>query len=119
MGLIRKHLAQVVGTTSAVSALSGIAGKIVVIQQIIICNTTGGAITARVFLDNNGTTYDATTAILYDKSIGANDYLYLNFGWGGDATGLYLTDSGGNLAVRASANTSLTFTINGAEIFSG
>lgn len=119
MGLIRKQLAQAVGTTSAVSVVSGIAGKIIVVQQVVINNGSGGAVTARLFLDNDGTTYDATTALLYDKSIAANDYLYLNFGWGGDATGLYLTESAGNLAIRASSGGALTFTVNGAEIVSG
>jgi len=78
------------------------------IENIIICNTTASAATYRIFLDNDGSTYDATTAIAYDVSLAGNatDIIEVN---------LYMTDPAGNLAVRTGTGNALTFTVNGSD----
>ena len=78
------------------------------ITQLIIANNTAGAIAARVFFDHDGTTYDATTALYYDKSIGANDSLV-------QALDIWMSDTAGNIAVRSATNNALSFTIFGVE----
>ncbi len=75
---------------------------------MMICNTTAGGETFRVFLDDNGTTYDQTTALFYDETIAANTTRQLDLA-------VYMNDPDGNLAVRTSANSALTFTVFGIE----
>ena len=48
-------------------------GDAVYLDQLFICNNTGSAVAARVFFDDDGTTYDTTTCLFYDLSIAAND----------------------------------------------
>ena len=112
MAFIPTHLGQSrpSGTTAA-SILAGAANKIELIQQIIIANNTASAANASVYLDNDGTTYDQTTCLLYSVSIPANSTLVMSFGsdW---QSGLYLTGTG-NLAVQTGTGSALTFTING------
>ena len=64
------------------------------LTKLVICNQTGSAATFRLFLDDNGTTYDQTTALFYDQPISAN------LTWTEDLTGYGMVDSTGNLAVR-------------------
>lgn len=106
---IRKQLGQ--GTppdTTAVSIFSPDRRDRFTIENIIICNTTASAATYRIFLDNDGSTYDATTAIAYDVSLAGNatDIIEVN---------LYMTDPAGNLAVRTGTGNALTFTVNGSD----
>lgn len=98
--------------TTAVSIYSPAANVIGFIQRIHICNTTGSAATCRIFLDNDGTTYDQTTALEYDKSIGANNSLEFDYG----EQGMPMSDDSGNLAIRTDTNNALTFTVWGYEI---
>ena len=78
------------------------------ITKIIICNTSSSARTFRIFLDDDGTTYDTTTALFYDAPIPANGTRILRETLG-------MRDSTGNLAVRSSAANDLTFTVFGRE----
>jgi hypothetical protein len=40
--------------------------------RILVCNTTGSAVTFRLFHDDSGSTMDQSTALFYDVSIAAN-----------------------------------------------
>lgn len=106
---IRRQLGQ--GTppdTTAVSIFSPDRRDRFTIENIIICNTTASAATYRIFVDDDGSTYDATTAIAYDISLAGNttDFIEVN---------IYMSDPAGNLAVRTSTGNSLTFTVNGSN----
>lgn len=106
---IRKQLGQ--GTppdTTAVSIFSPDRRDRFTIENIIICNTATFTTTYRIFIDNDGTTYDKTTAIAYDITLAANttDFIEVN---------LYMSDPAGNLAVRTSSGNALTFTVNGSD----
>src|SRR3990167_3542269 len=97
--------------TTAASLYKPAVNVIGVPLWLYICNTTAGGLTYRVFIDADGTTYDETTALAFDKAIAANDFATLDFG----PDGLPMPDSAGNLAVRTSAGSGLTFTCWGYE----
>ena len=94
------------GDTNAVSVYSPSASTQTEITRVLVCNTTGNTPTFRIFLDNDGTTYDQTTALYYDMAMTANQTITIEGS---------LWMSGGNLAVRSSAASEITFTVFGAE----
>ena len=79
------------------------------LTKLVICNQTGSSVTFRLFLDDNGTTYDQSTALFYDQSISAN------LTWTEDLRGWGMNDTSGNLAVRSGTSSALTFTLFGKE----
>lgn len=95
--------------TNPASIYSPVPGRIGVIRHLVVCNTSGVAATYRVFLDDDGTTYNESTAIFWDNAIGANaTVLTIAQGWA-------MRNDAGNLAVRSSAANALTFTVFGVE----
>jgi hypothetical protein len=84
-------------------------GAKVIITALEICNNTAGAIAARLFFDY-GTTYDQSTAILYDKSVAAND------NYSRDTIRWAFAGPAGNLAVRSATGDALTFWVWGKEV---
>lgn len=94
--------------TNAASVYAPADGVQAKVAQIIICNTTGGAAAYRIFHDDDGSTYDQTTALFYDVSLAANTSEVLDME-------IEMTASGGNLAVRTDTNDALTFTVYGEE----
>ena len=96
-------------STNAVSVYSPAASTTAIIKGIILCNTTTAAATYRVFLDDNGTTYDQSTALFYDAPIGPNETISID-------TFLAMSDATGNLAYRSSSANAITITVFGAEI---
>jgi len=92
--------------TTAVSIYSPDGDEAAKIFEIIVCNTTTSDATYRIFHDEDGTTYNQTTALFYDVNLTANstDILELN---------AWMNDSTGNLAVRTGTNSAITFTVNG------
>ena len=110
MATVLKQLGQLTpANTTAASLYSPAASTETLIKSIVICNTSSGAVTYRVFHDDDGTTYDTTTALYYDVSLAANTSIVLEFN-------LVMNDSTGNLAIRTSVADDLTFTCYGAEI---
>jgi hypothetical protein len=95
--------------TTEVSLYSPGANVTAVIKSIWVCNTTASPAAFRIFLDDDGTTYDETTAIFWDVAIAANTTIEIN-------TFAAMNNSSGNLAVRTSVGNALTFTVFGAEI---
>jgi hypothetical protein len=95
-------------TTAAVSIYNPPVGNSVV-HSIIICNTTTSAAKYRIFCDDDGTTYDETTALFYDVSLPAKttDTLEVK---------ICMNDATGNLAVSTDTANALTFTLFGEEI---
>ena len=79
------------------------------VNSIIICNQSGVACTFRVFHDVNGTTYDETSALLYDITLDADTTVSF------DPVDLWLENTSGNIAVRTSSNSAITFTMYGQE----
>ncbi len=95
--------------TNAASLYSPPDNRTTELTKLVICNQTGSPATFRLFLDDDGTTYDQTTALFYDQSISAN------LTWIEDLGGWGMNKTAGNLAVRSGTNDALTFTLFGKE----
>lgn len=93
--------------TNAASLYSPGAGEEVTINSLVVSNTSGSAATFRIFLDDNGSTYDETTSLAWDISLPA-DSIYKHPGV------ITMNDSTGNLAVRSGTANALTFTAHGS-----
>ena len=103
-------LAQARGQTSAATAYNPGIGVRALIYHIIIANVDQGATTFSLFLDDDGTTYDDTTAIADTVSCGSGIVVQYDF-----EHGLPMNLNGGNLAILSSVNDSHTFTVIGEE----
>lgn len=94
--------------TSAVSAFT--ATLATEITRIVIANTTGSAANASVFHDDDGSTFDQTTALLYAVSIPANSTTMIESG--GAGSGITVKPSG-QIGIQTGTGNALTFTIYG------
>ncbi len=102
-----KQLAQArENSTNAVSIYSPGVSSTVVIKSIVVCNQSGAAATFRIFIDDDGTTYDQSTALYYDTPIAANSSIQIDTFWP-------MSVSAGNLAYRSSVANALTITVFG------
>jgi hypothetical protein len=80
-----------------------------IIKTITLCNTSSSEATVRLFIDDDGTTYDESTAILYDVTVDAKSFLQID--------GFYpMNDAGGNLAYQQGTANAITITVFGAEV---
>ena len=79
-----------------------------VVHNIIICNTTSSSTTYRIFVDEDGTTVDETTAIAFDIPIDGNTTDM----W---QARIYMNDPAGRLSVATGTGNALTFTANGED----
>jgi len=108
-GFTIKQLGQLrPANTTATSIYSPASGVNTDVKTLVVCNQTAASADYRVFHDDNGTTYDETTALFYDVTLSANatDILPLHIG---------MDDDSGNIAVRTDTNNALTFTLYGGE----
>lgn len=94
--------------TTAASLFSPTRGHEYRIDVIYVTETAGNTPTYRIFFDDNGTTYDQTTAIAYNLALSANESKRVEGPF-------YMNDEDGNLAVRTSAANEITFTAFGEE----
>ena len=105
-----KQLAQLrPADTNAASLYSPPDNVTAELTRLVICNTTANTPSYRVFHDEDGTTYDQTTALFYDEPMVANTTQII------DLTGIGMRGTAGNLAVRTSAANEITFTLYGVE----
>ena len=112
MAMAEKQLGQLrPANTTAASLYSPGADTTTLVTTIIICNSTATAAAARVFHDNDGTTYDQSTALVYDINIAGNTTEVVSLG-----KYVAMDNSSGNLAVRTDTANALTFTAYGVEI---
>ena len=95
-------------TTSAVSILSPATSSNTVVDIVIICNTSGLPATASIFHDDDGTTYDESTALAWNIEVPADTVISIELYIG-------MTIHFSNLAVRTSVGNALTFTAYGSE----
>jgi len=80
------------------------------ITRILVANTSASAATLRLFHDDDGSTYDETTALVWDNSLAAGAYLDLQAYL--DGAGITLLPSG-TLGVRSGTGNALTFNVYG------
>lgn len=81
-----------------------------IVYTIIVTNVSGSGRTYRIFHDDDGTTYNQNSALVYDKTLASNDYEVINI-----RDGLTIGPKG-NLAVRSNAADGITFTAYGIEV---
>lgn len=98
-------LAQAVGTTTLASLYQPGTGVVAFNLELRIAETSGNDLTYQICHDIDGTTFAAANAIRWNFPILANTEHVVR---------LPSMDSSGALAIRASANTSITFTLYGA-----
>jgi hypothetical protein len=90
-------------STNAVSVFSPAANQEVEITRIVFANTTTSEVFIRLFNDDNGTTYDESTALIWDLRIPAGAFFPY-------CAGVDMSDSTGNLAYRSSVANAVTIT---------
>jgi len=95
--------------TTAASLYSPAANTTWVAKSLVVCNTSGAACSFRAFHDEDGTTYDETTALFWDVPLAANETITISILLAGYT-------NAGNVAVRTSVANAITFTLYGAEI---
>lgn len=96
--------------TTAATAFTAATGLRTAITTVVICNTSGAACTARVFHDDDGSTYDQTTALLYDVPLAAGETILFESGVAADGFTLMPT---GTIGVRTSVASAITFSVYG------
>ncbi len=79
------------------------------VRKVIVTNTSSTATTFRIFHDEDGTTYDETTALFWNTPIDAGETVSI------EEEFWMLGANGGNVAVRSGSGDSLTFSLYGAE----
>ena len=94
--------------TTAVTIFSPDEGVPVMLRQLFICNTSGSNRTYRLYLDNDGTTYDESTAFAWDAVVEAGTTEIVDLD-------VPMRDSAGNIAVRSDLSRGLTFTLYGEK----
>jgi hypothetical protein len=110
MALTEKMLGQVAPVgTSPVSVYSPPASTRGIVKTIVVCNTSGSAAKFRLFLDDDGTTYDETTALYWDVEVSPGIPFQID-------TMLAMNNVAGNLAFRSDTANALTCTVFGGEI---
>jgi hypothetical protein len=80
-----------------------------IIKRLTICNTTAVTAAFRIFIDDDGTTFDESTAVFFDAEILGNTTV-------SDTGFKAMNNSSGNFAVRTDTASALTFTLFGAEV---
>jgi|TARA_R110000744_G_scaffold94252_1_gene182004 hypothetical protein len=95
--------------TTAASLFSPTRGHEYRIDVIYVSEHAGATPTYRLFFDDDGTTYDQTTAIAYDLALSANQSKRVEGPF-------YMNNASGNIGVRTSAGSQITFTAFGEEL---
>ena len=94
--------------TTAASLFSPTSGEVLV-KTVVCCNTSGATAKFRLFHDDNGTTYDETTALAWDVEVPADSVATVELN-------IMMDDSSGNLAVRTDTANAFTFTAYGSVV---
>lgn len=82
-------------------------GTLTILTSMYIVNTSGAAKTFRFCLDEDGTTFDESTALFWDTNIDKNQTIQIPLE-------IALNHNGsGNIAFRSSGNLALTITVFG------
>ena len=104
-----KQLGQLMpADTNAASLFSPTRGFEYRVDAIYITEVAAGTATYRVFIDNDGATYSNATAIVFDTAAVASATVRLEGPF-------YMNNPAGNIAVRSSIASNITFTAFGIE----
>lgn len=107
---VAKQLAQSrPANTAAVSLYSPADGVHTTVKKVFVCNVTAADAIYDLYHDDDGTTYDETTALYFGRTVTANmtHELELN---------IDMANPDGNLAVRSDVTSAVNFSAYGEEI---
>ena len=93
--------------TTAASIYTVPTGSTTEVQTIVVCNTTASNAEIYIFIDEDGTTYDESTALFWQTDITLDSTTIFD-------TTLWLPQ-GANLAVNVETTIAITFTFFGFE----
>lgn len=94
--------------TAAVSLYSPGDGVVTTVDKLVVV-CTGVTSTFDLYHDEDGTTYDQSTALYYGYTVTANATFSVDLG-------LYMNNPDSNIAVKTSVTSALTFSLYGTEI---
>lgn len=94
--------------TVAVSLYSPADGIVTIIKQVIVANTSAASAKYRICHDEDGTTYDETTALFWNVPVATETTDVLD-------VCVFMANSSGNLAVRTDTTEAVTFSCYGEE----
>lgn len=94
--------------TSAVSLFT--ASIVTEITSLCICNTTGSASKFSVYHDDDGSTFDETTALHWTQTIPADSTVYISSNSVGAG---FMVKASGQIGVQTDTGSALTFTLYG------
>lgn len=107
-----KQLAQARPVTTATQFLYSPAGtgnvRTTGLQMVIVNDDATVQATYRIFHDDDGSTYDESTALYWDKALPVMTRHVINLG--------PMNNAAGSIGIRGTFNTGLTFTLWGTEI---
>jgi hypothetical protein len=108
MGLAYDQVAQArENSTNAVSVFSSGAGETHQIRLKAV-NVSGASATLSIFHDNDGTTYDESTALVWQMTLSDGQPPY-------EMEGIYMSNENGNLAYQSSVANAITMTVYSIE----
>lgn len=81
------------------------------ITSLVIANTSNASATYSVYHDNDGTSYDESTALYFGVSLGANTSTVV-LPSQGPGTG-FTVASGGSIGIKSGTGNALTYTLYG------
>lgn len=95
--------------TAAVSLYAPPADTDTIVSMIKCCNVSGATASVSVYLDDDGSTFDASTALHFEVELFAGETL--------EVTGtITLNNPSGNIGVQSSVASAITFTVFGDEV---
>ncbi len=92
--------------TTAASLFTPSTGQQGIVTTLVIVNVDSSSHDFRIFVDQDGTTYDQTTALYYDEALAATTTLLLS------ELSIPVAN-GGNIAVRSDTGSMFNFTAYG------
>lgn len=95
------------GTTAAAAFTASLPTEV---TCIVVCNVGGVDATCRIFHDDDGTTFDQTTALFYDVPVAAGETVIIS---AQSPSSTIQVGIGGSVGVRSDTASALTFTLYG------
>jgi len=94
--------------TTAASVYSPGSNIEAIIDTIVVVNTTSGSVDFRLFHDDDGSTFDESTALFWDEALAADTARIIEGPF-------YMNNPNGNIGVRTATNSAFTFSVYGRE----
>jgi len=79
-----------------------------VIEQVVVCNNSTGTPTFSIFLDDDGATYDESTALYYNSPLSSKETKVIDTNWP-------MNNASGNIAYNTSVANQVTITFFGMD----